>query len=412
MAENTKDQDKDVERLRRILDETHQTTSSKPSTKESKALQSIRRRLHQQHNTAETPPPATTDLLQDKTNLQPKVTIHPKEQPTPPKPQQPPSEPKPQPEKPKEKPKKQPRPSPTLHLTVEDLYEIEKIPLQKPEFPEVKPPQPSSKASSSPPQQTENETLPHWEHVSEPSKKEKQEEPEKKSELPKFQPVTEQPSEHKQKESTGEISTWEPITSPFQKEKPLTKKERRQQQKKQKKEHKQKRKQTKRKQKETKKSLKKQKTIKTAPTLSDIDEKQLTFLTSIKGVSISTAYLLYTNGYTSLEKLKTATTKELTKIKEINKKLAKTIITNRDKHIKEETAPSEPTTKKKPNTKVYSHGEYTLYKREIQTTSGKTRIIHFFSKKKPPEGEPVPLPEGYTVKVNKRTGLPYLTKQK
>ncbi len=66
----------------------------------------------------------------------------------------------------------------------------------------------------------------------------------------------------------------------------------------------------------------------------------------------------------------------------------------------------------KPDTSAYTHGDFTLYKKEIKTATGKKRTVHFFSKKIPDVGEPVQLPENYEVKVNKRTGLPYLKKNK
>jgi hypothetical protein len=61
---------------------------------------------------------------------------------------------------------------------------------------------------------------------------------------------------------------------------------------------------------------------------------------------------------------------------------------------------------------AYKHGDFTLYKKDIKTATGKIRPIHFFSKKPPEAGEAVQLPDGYTVKVHKRTGLPYLKKTK
>ena len=65
----------------------------------------------------------------------------------------------------------------------------------------------------------------------------------------------------------------------------------------------------------------------------------------------------------------------------------------------------------KPDTSAYTHGDFTLYKKEIKTTTGKKRTVHFFSKKTPDIGDAVQLPEGYEVKVNMRTGLPYLKKK-
>jgi len=51
---------------------------------------------------------------------------------------------------------------------------------------------------------------------------------------------------------------------------------------------------------------------------------------------------------------------------------------------------------------------YTLYRREVELKSGKIQTIYFFSKRKPRSGEPCALPDGFEVKVNKRSGMPYL----
>ena len=42
---------------------------------------------------------------------------------------------------------------------------------------------------------------------------------------------------------------------------------------------------------------------------------------------------------------------------------------------------------------------------------GKTRIVRFFSKTEPDEGEPIELPKEYEVKENKKTGVPYIKKK-
>ncbi len=60
----------------------------------------------------------------------------------------------------------------------------------------------------------------------------------------------------------------------------------------------------------------------------------------------------------------------------------------------------------------YTHGEYTLYRKEITMQNGKTRTLHFFSKSTPADAEAVSLPDGFEVKVNKKTKLPYLRKKK
>lgn len=55
---------------------------------------------------------------------------------------------------------------------------------------------------------------------------------------------------------------------------------------------------------------------------------------------------------------------------------------------------------------------YTLYKRMVKLLSGKWQTIYFFSKRLPKSGEPTPMPEGYRVGVNKRSGMPFLIKIK
>ena len=75
-------------------------------------------------------------------------------------------------------------------------------------------------------------------------------------------------------------------------------------------------------------------------------------------------------------------------------------------------AEEEVTEIEKQTTKTYKHGDYTLYKKEIKTSTGKVRTVHFFSKKKPDIGEAVSLPDGYKVLINKKTKLPYLRKKK
>ncbi|HEC76596.1 MAG TPA: hypothetical protein ENI33_04995 [Thermoplasmatales archaeon] len=57
-------------------------------------------------------------------------------------------------------------------------------------------------------------------------------------------------------------------------------------------------------------------------------------------------------------------------------------------------------------------GDYILYEREIATKSGKKRKIYFFSNKKVKDAHPCKKPAGYTVNINKRTGVPFLKKVK
>jgi hypothetical protein len=59
---------------------------------------------------------------------------------------------------------------------------------------------------------------------------------------------------------------------------------------------------------------------------------------------------------------------------------------------------------------VYKHENWTLYTRDVKLKKGSI-TIYFFSARVPKSGTPCDLPEGYTVGVNKRTGLPYVRKK-
>lgn len=60
---------------------------------------------------------------------------------------------------------------------------------------------------------------------------------------------------------------------------------------------------------------------------------------------------------------------------------------------------------------VYTHNkEWTLFTRPVKLRGGMMQTIYFFSKHKPKSGKPTDMPTGYKVGVNKRTGLPYLSK--
>lgn len=59
----------------------------------------------------------------------------------------------------------------------------------------------------------------------------------------------------------------------------------------------------------------------------------------------------------------------------------------------------------------YTHGDYTLYTKEVVMRGGRKQWIFFFSKKVPEDATPIALPEGYMVGVNKKTGLPFLKKK-
>jgi hypothetical protein len=59
---------------------------------------------------------------------------------------------------------------------------------------------------------------------------------------------------------------------------------------------------------------------------------------------------------------------------------------------------------------AFRHNGFTLYARRVETRGG-ARTLYFFSKGIPKSGEPSPLPDGYAVGSNGRTGLPYLRRE-
>jgi hypothetical protein len=59
---------------------------------------------------------------------------------------------------------------------------------------------------------------------------------------------------------------------------------------------------------------------------------------------------------------------------------------------------------------IYVKNDYYLYKRNVELKSGKKIDIYFFSKHRPKSGELCPLPDGYEVKINPKSNLPFLRK--
>ena len=66
---------------------------------------------------------------------------------------------------------------------------------------------------------------------------------------------------------------------------------------------------------------------------------------------------------------------------------------------------------KKDKIEYYEKDGYRLYTREVKLKGGKTQVIYFFSKKRPKSGRRCPLPKGYRVGINKRSGMPYLKRK-
>lgn len=66
---------------------------------------------------------------------------------------------------------------------------------------------------------------------------------------------------------------------------------------------------------------------------------------------------------------------------------------------------------KEPDKSSFSFKNYQLYQKEIDLGNGKKRTIRFFSKDIPDDAIPTTLPDNYEVKINKKTGVPYLRKK-
>ena len=61
--------------------------------------------------------------------------------------------------------------------------------------------------------------------------------------------------------------------------------------------------------------------------------------------------------------------------------------------------------------KIFRYGKYVLYTKLVTLRSGLQLPIYFFSQKTPKSGRPTDLPEGYTVKENQKSHMPYLKKK-
>lgn len=169
-------------------------------------------------------------------------------------------------------------------------------------------------------------------------------------------------------------------------------------------------------------------------------DKKTDVFHEIKSIDAKTAEILYEHGYTSLEKIQNmavkdvvaagvekrvakAICKELDKTKKEQDKETKKQMRQPKKTVVEQTKPAEDVEEwesyrheqtaelKKEEPPVFTYEGYTLYKKEIETSDGKKRTIHFFSKTIPENAEAVLLPDGFEVKLNDKTGLPFLKKK-
>jgi hypothetical protein len=168
---------------------------------------------------------------------------------------------------------------------------------------------------------------------------------------------------------------------------------------------------------------------------SEVSFDQINEFSEIQSIDNNIADLLKNNGYLSINDLKNVTIKDLTKIRGIKRKTAKKIKKDIEKFYENQISPefesfddeisddefenTDLKIEKKEDVKiinqkngVFTYGEFTLYRKEIVLQSNKKRIIHFFSKNTPEDGEKVELPDGYKVKTNKKTGVPYISRKK
>jgi hypothetical protein len=318
----------------------------------------------------------------------------------------------------------------------ESLYEVEKVEVEGPEFIEVKPKETTKEEETAPAEEkdevekseeTEEKKLPEWEPVSiEETKTEESKEKTFEEALP--QPVEEKEEEtselepmpviEEEKEEAFIEDQAETADEFYEEEEEFQLEE------------------------ETPKS----EFAKEDDIFFEEGEEEVEFekdeetkaFDGINSIDEKTAKLLYENGITSIDILSETPIKKLIKIKGIRRKIAKRIKkevsempkkteeiadwnaadadlaidefkeSDESKEEWESFADGEMTEEQE----GYRHGEYTLYVKEIETKTGKKRTVHFFSKGEPEEGEPVKLPKGYEVKVNKRTRVPYIKKKK
>ncbi len=161
-------------------------------------------------------------------------------------------------------------------------------------------------------------------------------------------------------------------------------------------------------------------------------EEEKDVFEEMKSINEKTKELLLKNDVDSLEKLEEMTVKDITKIKGINKNLAKKIKKEikklqekgeesydieenpyiNGKKSEDEWESYEINQEDKRKTKGFSYKKYHLYEKEITTKRGNKRTIRFFSKEKPDDADPIDKPKGFEVRENNRTGVPYLKRKK
>jgi len=104
--------------------------------------------------------------------------------------------------------------------------------------------------------------------------------------------------------------------------------------------------------------------------------------------------------------------KKLVKKKNILKKITPEITDKEPELMVTELKKSIKKLQKLDTKLVYNFKGYILYQKEIDLGNNKKRVIHFFSKDKPDDSIPSALPDNYEVKINKKTGVPYIRKKR
>jgi len=453
MTQDKKPKKNDIEKLRMILDSPSDPKVRKIVAKHEKNLESIRERLSGKPSKTKMKY-TTSDLLKKSDSLEPRVVIHEKEE------EVVPSEIESHiPEQQKEESKDDDADLQDL-FDAEDLYEVEKVDVPEPEFLEVKPKE-MEKVFEKTPVETEEplptpiqeekeptkevhekeEELPEWEPVEETKPKEIEETVEEKEEqTPKeFLEVTTVDEKTMPQDSAGEteeeIPTWEPIeleetraekeiSSEVIDEKPadetlgvvseqkegepeITVKETKAELKRKEKELKKRRKEE-----QKLKQLEEKKARREAKQQKQLEaKKEKEHISEIGAREKQEKEVL---SRSERKKQKREAKKAESKIPklEADEDLSFEEKIIEDKPAEWESYDLDEIPEEKPDASVYTYGDFTLYKKEIKTTTGKKRTVHFFSKKTPDIGDAVQLPDGFEVKVNKRTGLPYLKKKK
>ena len=136
---------------------------------------------------------------------------------------------------------------------------------------------------------------------------------------------------------------------------------------------------------------------------------------SVNHINQDTAVLLYDQGIKTIDELKQTSLESLKDIDGISVEQAERIFyeVNKDQENKSSDvleSKEKHSSKKTVNKKPYRHGAYALYKKEISIGNDNTRVVRFFSKEPPEDSQPSPLPSGYEVKINRKTGVPFIKK--